>query len=77
MTELQRLAVLAHRALGLRHYSRSDFIVTPKRGIYFLEANNAAAVGLTPESLMPKALRAVGSDLPEFLDHVITLALAP
>ena len=71
--ELQRLAVLAHKALGLRHYSRSDFIVTPKRGIYYLETNTLP--GLTSESLMPKSLRAVGSDLPEFLNHVIELAL--
>ena len=71
--ELQRLAVLAHKALGLRHYSRSDFIVTPKRGIFYLETNTLP--GLTSESLMPKSLRAVGSDLPEFLNHVIELAL--
>lgn len=73
MKELQRLASIAHRALGLRHYSRSDFIVTPKRGIYFLETN--ALPGLTAESLLPKSLNAVGSELPEFLDHVIALAL--
>lgn len=74
MGELQRLAVLAHEALGLRHYSRSDFIVSPKRGIFYLETNTLP--GLTSESLMPKALRAVGSNLPEFLDHVLSLALA-
>ena len=71
--ELQRLAVLAHRALGLRHYSRSDFIVTPKRGIYFLETNTLP--GLTAESLLPKSLNAIGAELPEFLDHVLRLAL--
>ncbi len=37
--EIQRLAIEAHKALGLRHYSRSDFIVHPKRGIYILETN--------------------------------------
>ncbi len=74
MNELERLAALAHKTLGLRHYSRSDFIVTPKRGIYFLETNTLP--GLTSESLLPKALRAVGAELPEFLDHVITLALS-
>jgi D-alanine-D-alanine ligase len=70
--EIERQAALVHRTLGLSHYSRSDFIVHPKRGIYFLEANTLP--GLTKESLMPKALRAVGSDLSEFLDHVITIA---
>src|ERR1035437_3903301 len=31
---LQHMSVEAHRLLGLRHYSRSDFIVSPKRGVY-------------------------------------------
>ena len=70
--EIQRLAVEAHKALGLRHYSRSDFIVSP-RGIYFLEVNTLP--GLTEESLVPKSLSAAGATLPEFLDHIIELAL--
>ncbi|MEO8637290.1 MAG: D-alanine--D-alanine ligase family protein [Candidatus Taylorbacteria bacterium] len=70
---IAELAVKAHKALGLRHYSRSDFIVTPRRGIYILETNTLP--GLTEESLFPKALHAVGSNLPEFLDHLIMLAL--
>lgn len=70
--ELERLATLAHKALGLRHYSRSDFIVTP-RGIYFLEVNTLP--GLTTASLLPKSLAAVGFKYPDFLDHLIDLAL--
>ena len=62
-----------HRALGLNHYSRSDFIVHPRRGIYALEVNTLP--GLTNESLMPKSLRAVGSDTHELVDHLIKLAL--
>ncbi|MES2014475.1 MAG: D-alanine--D-alanine ligase [Patescibacteria group bacterium] len=72
--ELQRLATVAHEKLGLRHYSRSDFIVSP-RGIYFLEVNSAAGVGMTGESLLPKSLAAVGVSMDEFLDHVIKAAL--
>lgn len=71
--ELRRLAALAHKALGLRHYSRADFIVSRFRGIYMLEVNTLP--GLTSESLLPKALRASGVLLPEFLDHVIGLAI--
>ncbi len=71
--ELEHLAARAHQALGLRHYSRSDFIVHPRRGIYILETNTLP--GLTEESLFPKALQAVGSSLPEFLEHVITIAM--
>lgn len=70
--EIQKFAKLAHQALGLRHYSRSDFIVSP-RGIYFLEVNSAPAIGFTSESLMPKALRAIGTSIRDFLDHVIQL----
>ena len=75
-TQKQELAAIAkkvHEELGLAHYSRSDFIVS-RRGIYFLEINNAAAVGMTEESLMPKAIKAVGSKLSEFFEHVINLA---
>ncbi|MDP3661271.1 MAG: D-alanine--D-alanine ligase [bacterium] len=73
-TELQNVAAHVHRTLGLRHYSRSDFIIHPRRGIYFLEVNTLP--GLTPESLLPKSLTAVGSSLSEFLAHVLDLAVA-
>ena len=71
--ELERAARLAHELLGAAHYSRSDFIVS-RRGVYFLEINSAQAVGLTEESLLPKALHAGGTKLSHFIDHVITLA---
>ncbi len=71
--ELMDIARRVHQHLGMEHYSRSDFIVSP-RGIYFLEINSAPAVGLTSHSLLPMALHAVGSKLSEFLDHVISLA---
>jgi D-alanine--D-alanine ligase len=73
--EVERLEVAAktvHEKLGLRHYSRTDFIVTPK-GPYFLETN--ALPGLTDESLVPKSLTAVGSSMDEFVAHIITMAL--
>ena len=70
--EIQRLAIEAHKALGLNHYSRSDFIVSP-RGIYFLEVNTLP--GLTTESLLPKSLEAGGTKLSDFLDHLVELAM--
>jgi D-alanine-D-alanine ligase len=70
--ELRRAAKAMHRALGLRHYSRSDFIVAPK-GIYYLETNTLP--GLTRESLLPKSLAAVGVPFRDFLDHLVNLAL--
>lgn len=71
---IQELAIEAHKVLGLRHYSRSDFIISPRRGIYILEVNTLP--GLTDESLLPKSLQAIGCSLPEFLDHLITLAIS-
>ncbi len=71
--ELQRAAKVMHRTLGLRHYSRSDFIVAPK-GIYYLETNTLP--GLTTESLLPKALASVGVSFSDFLSHLVNLALS-
>jgi D-alanine-D-alanine ligase len=70
--ELRRVARVMHKALGLRHYSRSDFIVTP-RGIYYLETNSLP--GLTEHSLLPKALSAIGVSFSHFLSHIAMLAL--
>ncbi len=71
VAELRSAAEAVHRNLGLRHYSRSDFIVSP-RGVYFLEVNTLP--GLSEQSLLPKALSAVGVPFSEFVPHVIDLA---
>ncbi len=71
--ELRDLSIVAHKAIGARHYSRTDFIVSPKGEIYTLEINTLP--GLTEASLLPKALKAGGAEIPEFLDHIVTLAL--
>jgi D-alanine-D-alanine ligase len=70
---IEDFARRAHIALGLEHYSRSDMIVTPKRGIYILETNTLP--GLTRESLLPKALEAGGTSIPIFIDHILQLAM--
>lgn len=73
-TKIIEAARLMHERLGLRHYSRSDFIVSP-RGLYFLEINTMP--GLDETMPFVQALSAVGISLPEFLDHVISRALHP
>lgn len=70
--KIEQFARNVHEALGLRHYSRSDFIVGSE-GIYFLEVNTLP--GLTEASLVPKALRAVGCEFSAFLDHLVGLAM--
>lgn len=70
---LMHLAKEAHKALGLEHYSRSDFIVAP-HGIYLLETN--ALPGLYDGAAMPRLLDVVGSSVPEFTRHVIDRELS-
>ena len=71
--ELRCASKAIHRALGLSHYSRSDFIVAPK-GIYYLETNTLP--GLTKESLLPKSLATIGVKFSDFLSHLVNLALS-
>lgn len=77
--EIEKMAITAHQAVGCRHYSNADFIVSPKGpakngvNIYILEINTLPE--LTTESLLPKAIKAVGSSYSEFLEHLINLAL--
>lgn len=61
----------AHRALGLSHFSRADFIVT-NRGPHLLEVN--ALPGLYEGSALPQKLESVGSSVKQFLEHAIHLA---
>jgi len=63
---------IAHRALQLRGYSRTDMII---RGddIFVLETNTIP--GMTPTSLLPQAAAAAGIDFPALLDRLIQLAL--
>jgi len=70
--KIEEMAVLIHEQLGLRHYSRSDFIIG-RNNIYFIEVNTLP--GLTEESLLPKSLEVIGLNMPDFVDHVIRLAL--
>lgn len=72
--KLQKLAADVHKLLELRHYSRSEFMVHPHRGIFFLEADSLPDLH---EQVSPfvLSLDSVGSSIPHFLDHVLTLAL--
>lgn len=70
--KLSEAALGAHRLLGLSQYSRSDFIVDKKGDIYFLETNTLP--GLTKESLIPKALSAVGHSYDDFIWHLVNTA---
>jgi D-alanine-D-alanine ligase len=68
----QDYGVRAHRALGLRGYSRTDMIVRGEE-IFLLETNTIP--GMTQTSLLPLAARAAGMDFSALLDRLISLAL--
>ena len=71
---LQMLALSTHRLLGLRDYSRTDFIVSGDRRPYVLEINSLP--GLTPTSLLPDACGAAGISYKALVDRLIGYALA-
>lgn len=70
---VQQLARKAHTALDLRHYSRSDFVISPKGEIYILETN--ALPHLSDSSPFMHSLQIVGVKAKEFFSHVLELAL--
>lgn len=68
----QQYAMIAHKALQLRGYSRTDMIVNDN-DIYILETNTIP--GMTPTSLLPQAAKAFGLDFSALLDRLIELAV--
>ena len=69
----QELAVRAHKALGCRGVSRSDFIVTSDGTPYILETNTIP--GMTETSLLPDSARHAGMEFPELCRRIVELAL--
>lgn len=72
--EIRRLALAAHRALGLSGVSRSDFILDNAGKFSLLEVNTLP--GMTATSLVPKEARAAGFSFLEFLERLMALGLA-
>lgn len=70
--QIEAMSRLAHHSLGLRHYSSSDFVVTPKGRVYILGTN--ALPDISPNTNLHKSLSAVGITDEEFVNHIISLA---
>lgn len=67
------LSLAAHRALGCRGVSRSDFIIDAEGTPWILETNTIP--GMTATSLIPDAARVDGVSFPELCAHLVNLAL--
>jgi D-alanine-D-alanine ligase len=71
------LALQAHRALGCRGTSRSDFRWDDTQGVeglFLLEVNTQP--GMTPLSLVPEQARHLGMDYADLVEAIIAEALA-
>lgn len=68
--QIQATALQIHQNLGLGSFSRTDFIV--ENGIpYVLEVNTPGGVGLTPQSLFPKAAKAVNLSFTQLVEKML------
>lgn len=67
------VALRAHRALGLRHISRTDMILGSDGTASVLEVN--VAPGMTETSLLPQAVLAAGQDLGTVYRHIVEAAV--
>lgn len=70
---VQEMALAAHAVLGMRDFSRIDFILDGDGEPWCLEAN--ALPGLTANSLLPKAALAAGISFPVLCHRLAEMAL--
>lgn len=69
---IQTLALKAHKALGLKGYSRADFIVTNNKP-FLLETNTLP--GMTTTSLLPQEAAEAGYSFEELIAELIRLGM--
>lgn len=72
-SQMQDLAVRAHRALGCSGVSRNDFIIDSDGNMWILETNTIP--GMTPTSLLPDASKAAGMTFSQVCELLIENAL--
>ncbi len=70
--QAQSYALMAHRALFLEGYSRTDMIAAEK-GLFVLETNTIP--GMTATSLFPQSAAAAGMPFGQVLDRLIELGM--
>ena len=71
--EAQIYGVMAHKALQLRGYSRTDMIIAEDGELFLLETNTIP--GMTPTSLFPQAAAAYGLNFSAMLEKLIELGM--
>ncbi|OAI42010.1 hypothetical protein AYO41_04925 [Verrucomicrobia bacterium SCGC AG-212-E04] len=71
---VQQLSLEAHRALGLKTYSRVDLVLDADDHAWVLEANTIP--GMTESSLLPEAALVAGIKLPELVTRIVEVSFA-
>jgi len=70
--KIQKASILAHKLLGCRVYSRTDFIWDGVK-LYIIELNTLP--GLTENSLMPKSAKVAGISFSKLIEIIIESSL--
>ena len=70
---VEEMTKKAHEILGLRHYSSSNFIITPQNKIYILETDSLPV--FHDGSHIHNSLKSIGWRPREFVDHVLDLVV--
>lgn len=73
LAKIQEDSLTAHRALGLRGYSRADYILTPDGKCYLLEVNTLP--GMTATSLLPQSAAVAGFEFDQLIAKLIELGM--
>lgn len=71
--QIQKMALLAHQALGLQGCSRADFILDNNDKLFLLEVNTLP--GMTATSLVPQEALEAGMDFPALLERMIGMGI--
>ena len=67
--KMGEIALRVHEIMGLRTYSRSDFVIDKKGRIWFIEVNTLP--GMTKTSLVPQEAAAVGIGYEELCEMIV------
>lgn len=70
---VENISKKIHNELGLSQYSKSDFVISKRRGVYFLEVNTLPK--FHEKSIISKSVNSVGSTIKEFVHHIIAEAI--
>lgn len=71
--KMGEIALRVHEIMGLRTYSRSDFVIDKKGKIWFIEVNTLP--GMTKTSLVPQEAAAVGIGYEDLCEMIVEDAL--